>query len=37
MYPQVEYDYNSENVQAAIARQYGGVDDVNKLMWVLQD
>ncbi|MDR0429967.1 MAG: SusD/RagB family nutrient-binding outer membrane lipoprotein [Tannerellaceae bacterium] len=37
MYPQVEYDYNSENVQEAVARQYGGVDDVNKLMWILQD
>lgn len=37
MYPQVEYDYNSENVKAAVARQFGGDDDVNKLMWILQD
>jgi len=36
MYPQVEYDYNSVNVNAAVERQYGGVDDVNKLMWILQ-
>lgn len=36
MYPQVEYDYNSENVKAAVARQYNGVDDVNSLMWILK-
>ncbi|MDL2256519.1 SusD/RagB family nutrient-binding outer membrane lipoprotein, partial [Parabacteroides sp. OttesenSCG-928-K15] len=36
MYPQVEYDYNSDNVKAAVSRQYGGVDDVNKLMWILE-
>lgn len=36
MYPQVEYDYNSENVTAAVARQFGGVDDVNKPMWILE-
>lgn len=36
MYPKAEYDYNTENVEAAIQRQFGGVDDVNKLMWILQ-
>lgn len=36
MYPKSEYDYNSENVLEAVQRQYGGVDDVNKLMWILQ-
>ncbi len=35
-YPQKELDYNSENVQAAIARQYNGNDDNNQLMWILQ-
>ena len=37
MYPQDELDYNRENVQAAIDRQYGGTDDYNKLMWILQE
>lgn len=37
MYPQDELDYNRENVQTAIDRQYGGVDDYNHLMWILQD
>lgn len=36
MYPQGEYDYNSENVNAAVSRQFGGVDEVNKLMWILE-
>lgn len=37
MYPQAELDYNSEHIQEAIDRQYGGNDDFNKLMWILQD
>lgn len=37
MYPQAELDYNRENVQTAINRQYGGTDDYNKLMWILQE
>lgn len=36
IYPQSEYDYNTENVNAAIQSQYSGDDDVNKLMWLLQ-
>lgn len=37
MYPQAELDYNKENVQAAIDRQYGGNDEFNQIMWILQD
>lgn len=36
MYPQSEYDYNKEHVEEAVQRQYGGVDDLNKEMWILQ-
>lgn len=36
MYPQSEYDYNKEHVDEAVLRQYGGVDDLNKDMWILQ-
>lgn len=36
MYPQSEYSYNKENIEIAVRRQYGGVDDVNKRMWILQ-
>lgn len=36
MYPQSEYDYNNANVLSAISSQYGGNDDVNKVMWLLQ-
>lgn len=36
MYPKSEYDYNADNVEAAVKRQFGGVDDVNKQMWILQ-
>lgn len=36
MYPKSEYDYNNENVEEAVQRQFGGVDDVNKEMWILQ-
>lgn len=39
-YPATEYEYNTENVDAAVKRQFGskdnsGVDDVNRLMWIL--
>ena len=37
MYPQGELDYNRENVQEAIDRQYEGNDDFNEQMWILQD
>ncbi|WP_242206642.1 SusD/RagB family nutrient-binding outer membrane lipoprotein [Aestuariivivens insulae] len=36
MYPSSEIEYNSENVMEAIDRQYGGVDDTNGVMWILQ-
>jgi len=35
-YPSVEFDYNSENVDEAVQRQFGGVDDINQLMWILK-
>jgi hypothetical protein len=36
LYPQSEFDYNNENVGAAVQSQYGGTDDVNGVMWILQ-
>lgn len=36
MYPQTELDYNGDHVKEAIQRQYGGEDDHNALMWILQ-
>ncbi|WP_430973206.1 SusD/RagB family nutrient-binding outer membrane lipoprotein [Sunxiuqinia rutila] len=36
LYPQVEFDYNKEQVQKALDSQYEGVDEVNKLMWILK-
>ncbi|RZM18696.1 MAG: SusD/RagB family nutrient-binding outer membrane lipoprotein [Pedobacter sp.] len=36
LYPQSEYDYNKENVDAAVASQYGGNDDTNGVMWLIQ-
>ena len=36
LYPQSEYDYNKENVDAAVLSQYAGNDDVNGVMWLLQ-
>ncbi|MDR3269272.1 MAG: SusD/RagB family nutrient-binding outer membrane lipoprotein, partial [Tannerella sp.] len=35
MYEQREYDFNKENVEEAVQRQFGGNDDVNELMWIL--
>jgi Starch-binding associating with outer membrane len=37
LYPQSEFNYNQENVTAAVQSQYGGDDSVNGTMWVLQD
>lgn len=37
MYPQTELQLNVENVEAAISRQYGGNDDINGIMWLLQN
>lgn len=36
LYPQSEFDYNNANVEAAVQSQYGGSDDVNGVMWILQ-
>lgn len=36
LYPQDELDHNSENVAAAIERQYGGNDNVNNVMWLIK-
>lgn len=36
MYPDVEYSYNKANVEEAVKRQFGGVDEVNKVMWILE-
>jgi hypothetical protein len=36
MYPQVEYNINSENVNAAVAAQFNGIDDNNGVIWILQ-
>ena len=37
MYPQSEYNYNSEQVSAAIARQFGeGNDNIHQITWWLQ-
>ncbi|MDP9041715.1 MAG: SusD/RagB family nutrient-binding outer membrane lipoprotein, partial [Bacteroidota bacterium] len=36
LYPQNEYTINETNVKAAVQSQYGGTDDINGVMWVLQ-
>lgn len=36
MYPSDEYSYNKENIEESVARQYGGNDEVNQLMWILK-
>ena len=36
MYPKSESDYNNENLNEALQRQFGGSDDVNALMWILK-
>ncbi|MFU1856542.1 SusD/RagB family nutrient-binding outer membrane lipoprotein [Sphingobacterium sp. NGMCC 1.201703] len=36
MYPNSEFDTNREHVDAAIQRQWGSVDNVDKLIWLLQ-
>lgn len=35
-YPQAEYNYNSINLKAALAAQYGGNDNINSKPWWLQ-
>lgn len=36
MYPQNELTYNSDNVKEAIQRQFGGSEDNNGIIWILQ-
>jgi hypothetical protein len=36
MYPSKELSNNREKVEDAINRQFGGNDDVNEVMWILQ-
>jgi hypothetical protein len=37
MYPQDEFQFNQENIQQAISRQFPGGDDINAEMWLLQN
>lgn len=36
LYPDSEFSYNKQNVEDAIERQYGGIDEVNQVMWMLK-
>lgn len=36
MYPANELSYNRSNLEEALNRQFGGNDDVNEVMWILQ-
>lgn len=36
MYPQSEYDVNTDNLNAALQSQYGGKDQTNDLMWIMK-
>lgn len=36
LYPSSETNYNRSNLIEALKRQYGGVDDINGVMWLLQ-
>ena len=36
MYPSSEYSQNRENIEAAIERQFGGIDTPNEVMWLLK-
>lgn len=31
-----EYNYNRENLEEALSRQFGGSDDINDVMWILK-
>ena len=35
-YPQSEFETNSQNVNTALIRQYGGTDDINAVMWLIK-
>lgn len=36
LYPGSESNFNRENLEAALQRQYEGYDEINKLMWLLK-
>lgn len=36
LYPDLEYNYNQENIHSAVNSQFGGSDDANQLIWVLK-
>ncbi len=36
LYPSSEYNYNRDNLIAALNSQYSGVDDINNKMWLLK-
>lgn len=36
MYPTAESEYNRENYEEAVQRQFGGSDDINQLMWIVK-
>ena len=36
MYPDDEYSRNRENIEEALARQFGGADTPNEVMWLLK-
>lgn len=36
LYPNSENNYNKEQLQEALQRQWGGVDNVNNIMWLLK-
>jgi hypothetical protein len=36
LYPGAESNYNRENLEEALNRQYDGYDEINKIMWVLK-
>ncbi|MFP9115944.1 SusD/RagB family nutrient-binding outer membrane lipoprotein [Flavobacterium sp. RHBU_3] len=37
LYPSSELTYNSDNLMEALNSQYGGYDEINKLMWLLSN
>ena len=36
MYPESEADLNQSNLENALQRQFGGQDEINGVMWLLQ-
>ena len=37
LYPNSEYNYNTENVNEAVQRQFNGNDNADGVMWILKD